>query len=155
ATPVGQAPDTRRMRIGVTIAHSHASAESTYLKQLYNSSSANYHRFLTPQQYAKAYGVSQSNADGVRSWLTSNGLSVDYVSRARDYFLATGTVSEVEQLTRTQIGSYSFNGQTFLANKSAPQAPANLHVLQILGLNTYQRFHTAYSEANSLGHAPA
>src|SRR6185437_3953659 len=155
ATPAGQAPDTRRMRIGVTIAHPRAAAEDSYLKRLYNPSSANYHRFLTPSQYAKAFGVSKSTADAVRSWLAGGGLSIDYVSRARDYFLATGTVSEVEQLTRTQIGSYSFNGQTFLANKSAPQAPANLHVLQILGLNTYQRFHTAYSESHSVGHAPA
>jgi pseudomonalisin len=155
ATPVGQAPDTRMMRIGVTVAHPRAAAEDAFLKRLYNPSSANYHSFLTPPEYAKAFGVSQANADAVRSWLTSHGLTVDYVSGARDYFLASGTVSEVEQLTGTQMGTYSSGGQTFLANKSAPQAPANLHVLQILGLNTYQRFHTAYSESNSVGHAPA
>jgi pseudomonalisin len=155
ATPVGQAPDTRKMRIGVAIAHPRAAAEDGYLKRLYNPSSANYHSFLTPQQYSKAFGVSQANGDAVRSWLTSKGLSIDYASRARDYFLASGTVAEVEQLTGTQIGTYSFNGQMFLANKSAPQVPANLHVLQILGLNTYQRFHTAYSESHSVGHAPA
>src|SRR6185437_3383000 len=155
ATPVGQAPDTRKMRIGVTIAHPRTRAENTYLARLYNPSSASYHRFLTPQQYAKAFGVSQSNADAVRSWLSDGGLSVDYVSRARDYFLATGTVSEVEQLTRTQIGSYSFDGQTFLANRSAPQAPANLHVRQIISLNTHRRSYTGCAAAHSVGHAPA
>jgi len=76
------------MRIGVTIAHPRAAAEDTFLKRLYNRSSANYHSFLTPSQYAKAFGVSTSTADAVRSWLGSGGLTIDYVSRARDYFLA-------------------------------------------------------------------
>jgi pseudomonalisin len=155
ATPVSAAPDTRRMRIGVAISHPRAGAEDAYVGRLYNPSSSNYHSFLTPEQYVHAFGVSDSNAAAVRNWLTSNGLSVEYVSGARDYYLASGTVSDVERLTGTQIGTYTFNGQTFLANNSAPQVPANLHVLQILGLNTYQRFHTTYSESHSLGHVPA
>ncbi len=146
ATPQGDAPSSEPMRIGVVIAHPHASAEDAAVRRLYNPSSAKFHAFLTPAQYAQKFGISKSSSAAVRSWLKSNGLTLDYVSGARDYYLATGTVAEVEALTHTQIGRYSYGGVSFLAGDRAPQAPAGLHVLQILGLNTYQRFHTTLSE---------
>ena len=155
ATPVGQARDSRPMRIGVVIAHPHGSAENAAVRRLYNPSSANFHSFLTPARYASAFGVSKDASAAVRSWLASSGLRVDYVSGARDYYVATGTVDEVERLTHTRMGSYTFAGQSFLANAGAPQVPAGLHVLQIIGLNTYQRFHTALQEGRAVANLPA
>jgi pseudomonalisin len=151
ATPMSQAPDSRPMRIGIVIAHPHAAAEDTAVRRLYNPSSANFHSFMSPAAYTREFGVSKSTADAVRSWLGSNGLKVDYASGARDYFLASGTVAEVESLTHTSIGSYTFAGQSFLANNRAPKVPAALHVLQFIGLNTYQRFHTTLQEDRALG----
>ena len=155
ATPVGQARDSRPMRIGVVIAHPHGSAENAAVRRLYNPSSANFHSFLTPARYASAFGVSKDASAAVRSWLASSGLRLDYVSGARDYYVATGTVDEVERLTHTRMGSYTFAGQSFLANAGAPQVPAGLHVLQIIGLNTYQRFHTALQEGRAVANLPA
>ena len=155
ATPVGQARDSRPMRIGVVIAHPHGSAENAAVRRLYNPSSANFHSFLTPARYASTFGVSKDASAAVRSWLASSGLRLDYVSGARDYYVATGTVDEVERLTHTRMGSYTFAGQSFLANAGAPQVPAGLHVLQIIGLNTYQRFHTALQEGRAVANLPA
>jgi pseudomonalisin len=151
ATPVSPAPSSQRMRIGVLIAHPHLKAEAAALRQLYNPRSAHFHRFFTPASYAKQFGVSSAGAQSVRQWLTSKGLSVDYVSGARDYFLASGTAAQVEALTGSKLGLFTFAGQKFLANTSAPRVPAALHVRQILGLNNYQRFHTAYEEGQALG----
>src|SRR4051812_10317478 len=151
ATPVSPAPSSQRMRIGILVSHPHQRAEAAALRQLYNPRSAHFHRFFTPSTYAKQFGVSSSNAQAVRDWLASKGLRVDYVSGARDYFLASGTAAQVESLTGSKLGLFTFAGQRFLANTSAPRVPAGLHVRQILGLNTYQRFHTMYEEGQALG----
>jgi subtilase family serine protease len=78
ATPVSQAPDSRPMRIGIVIAHPHAAAEDAAVRRLYNPSSANFHSFMTPAAYTRAFGVSGRTASAVRSWLASNGLRLDY-----------------------------------------------------------------------------
>ena len=80
---------------------------------------------------------------------------MEYASGARDYFLASGTVSQVQSLLGTRLNIYSLKGARFMANASAPRVPAGLHVLQVLGLNTFQRFHTMYQEAQLRGAAPA
>jgi pseudomonalisin len=155
ATPVSPAPAQQRMRIGLVIAHPHPAAESQALRSIYSPSSAHFHRFFTPKAYAHQFGVSKFTAGAVRSWLASRGLRVDYASGARDYFLASGTVSQVQRLLGTQLNTYSFKGAHFMANASAPQVPSNLHVAQILGLNTFQRFHTMYQEGQLRGAVPA
>ena len=155
AAPVSSAPATQRMRIGLLVAHPHQAAENAALRAIYNPSSAHYHQFFTPQGYAKQFGVTPAAASAVRSWLTSHGLSIDYTSGARDYFLASGTVSQVQNLFATKLGLYSFKGASFLANASAPQVPARLHIVQVLGLNTFQRYHTMVQEAQARGALPA
>src|SRR3954468_2742212 len=74
ATPVSPAPSSQRMRIGILVAHPHAKAEASTLRTLYNPRSAQFHRFFTPQTYAKQFGVSSTGARAVRSWLASKGL---------------------------------------------------------------------------------
>jgi pseudomonalisin len=155
AAPASPAPAQQRMRIGIVVAHPHQAAESQALRSIYSPSSAHFHRFFTPRAYAKQFGVTKGAADDVRSWLASRGLRVEYASGARDYFLASGTVSQVQSLLGTQLNLYSLKGASFMANASAPRVPARLHVLQVLGLNTFQRYHTMYQEAQLRGAAPS
>lgn len=155
ATPVSPAPAQQRMRIGLLVAHPHQAAESAALRSIYSPSSVHFHQFFTPKAYAHQFGVSQAAAGKVRSWLASQGLRLEYTSGARDYYLASGTVSQVQKLLGTKLNLYSFKGARFMANAGAPQVPAQLHVAQVLGLNTFQRFHTMYEEAQARGALPA
>ena len=53
------------------------------LRQQQDPSSANYHKWLTPEQYAARFGMTQNDLAKVISWLQSQGLTVDSVSRNR------------------------------------------------------------------------
>jgi pseudomonalisin len=149
ATRTGAASAGREMRIGIAVGHPDPSGEQAYLHGLYDPSSPDYHRFLTPKQFASRFGVTAAWARRVRTWVTSAGLHVDFQSGARDYLLATGTVAQVERLTNTTIGAYRFSGASFVANDAPPRIPSNLPVFSILGLNTYQRFHTMHEEGRA------
>jgi pseudomonalisin len=155
ATRTGDASATRQVRIGIAVGHPDPSGEQAYLHALYDPASPDYHRFLTPAQYASRFGVTRASASQVRSWIASAGLHVDFQSGARDYLLASGTIAQVERLTNTTIGAYRFAGASFIANDAPPRIPANLPVFSILGLNTYQRFHTMQEEGNAAAQPPA
>ena len=63
-------------------------AQQAALEQLLaeqqDPASPNYHNWLTPEQYADRFGVSQNDIDKIVSWLETEGFTVDQVARGRD-----------------------------------------------------------------------
>ncbi len=51
-------------------------ALATLLQQQQDPSSPNYHQWLTPDQYADQFGVSQSDIGQIETWLQSQGFSI-------------------------------------------------------------------------------
>ena len=102
--------------------------------------SANYRHWLTPEQYAARFGMSDSDLAQVTSWLKSQGLAVDGFSRARTRVFFSGTAAQVEGVFHTELHRYLVNGQMSLANAteiSVPQAISGV-VLGVRGLETFR-----------------
>ena len=142
AQRVGVPPATERMRIGLALAHPHPATEDALLRGLFDRSSPDYHRFLTPAQYAQRFGVSAATQHNVRAWLTGGGLRVEHVTGAGDYVLAAGTVAQVEPLLKTTIGRYEVAGRRFDANDTPPSVPRALPIFTVLGLDSTRRHRT-------------
>ena len=72
-----------------------SAAQQTALDQLLaeqqDRSSRNYHAWLTPEQFGDRFGLSPNDVAQVVSWLQSEGLAVDEVSRARNWIWFSGT----------------------------------------------------------------
>jgi uncharacterized protein (TIGR03437 family) len=105
-------------------------SQETSLEQLLagqqDPSSANYHNWLTPEQYADQFGVSQSDINRITAWLQSQGLQVKRVARSRTFIQFSGSAGQVEAALHTQIDQYLENGQVHYANVSDPSIPAAL-----------------------------
>ena len=102
--------------------------------------SANYRKWLTPEQYAARFGMSASDLAQVTSWLKSQGLTVNGFSRARTRVFFSGTAAQVEDVFHTELHRYLLNGETSLANAteiSVPQAISGM-VLGVRGLDTFR-----------------
>ncbi len=102
--------------------------------------SANYRKWLTPEQYAARFGMSASDLAQVTSWLKSQGLTVNGFSRARTRVFFSGTAAQVEDVFHTELHRYLLNGETSLANAteiSVPQAISGM-VLDVRGLDTFR-----------------
>jgi subtilase family serine protease len=87
--------------------------------------SANYRKWLTPEQYSARFGMSDSDLAQVSAWLKSQGLTVDGFSRGRTQVFFSGTAAQVESAFHTQFNRYLANGQTSFANAveiSVPEA---------------------------------
>jgi len=114
-------------------------ALTTLLQQQQDPSSPNYHKWLTPAQYADQFGVSSSDLAQIESWLQSQGFSIWKSANSRNWVGFSGTAGQAETAFQTQIHQYQVNGVTHFANATDPSVPAALApmVTEIRGLNDF------------------
>jgi hypothetical protein len=98
----------------------------TLLDSQQDKSSANYHKWLTPDQFGQQFGPSDSDVQTVTAWLQSHGFQITQVSKGRNIIEFDGTAGQVQQAFHTSIHSYLVNGEQHWANASDPQIPAAL-----------------------------
>jgi hypothetical protein len=91
-----------------------------------NPKSPNYRKWLTPEQYAERFGLSQNDVAKISAWLKSQGLTVVSVANARNWIVFTGTSAQIESAFRTQIHRYNINGELHFGPAIMPSIPAAL-----------------------------
>jgi len=96
--------------------------------------SSGFRQWLTPDQYADRFGASAADLAKITAWLRSQGFSVDYSARARNYVTFSGTALQVANAFHTQIHTYTVNGETHYANATPAAIPAALAGL-VSGIN--------------------
>jgi hypothetical protein len=97
-----------------------------YLGDLQNPHSPNYRKWLTPEQFGRQYGISDTDLTTVTAWLQSQGFTVEQVPQARNVVIFSGNVAQIHQAFNTSIHRYFVNGEAHLANSTDPQIPAAL-----------------------------
>jgi uncharacterized protein (TIGR03437 family) len=100
-------------------------------------SSPDFHKWLTPEQFADRFGVSQNDIDKITAWIQSQGLTVKQVARSRSWIIFGGTAEQAQAAFRTEIHRYNANGVSFYSNSTDPSIPAGLAgiVSGVRGLN--------------------
>jgi|SRR5579872_189104 len=104
-----------------------------------NPKSPQYHKWLTPEQWADQFGLSQKDMQQITSWLKSRGFTIQNVARGRNWVVVSGTAAQVASTFGTQIHRYNIKGETHVANATSPKIPAALAgiVTGIRGLNDF------------------
>jgi uncharacterized protein (TIGR03437 family) len=109
------------------------------LQQQQDPASPSFHDWLTPEQYADRFGLSQNDLDRISAWLKSEGFTVEYVARGRNWLAFSGTAGQVQATFHTEIHRYRVDGETHFAAAAEPQIPAALEpvVAGFLGLDDF------------------
>jgi hypothetical protein len=110
------------------------------LAQQQERSSANFHKWLTPEQYADRFGMSQSDVAKITGWLESQGFTVLQVPRGRNSVIFSGTTAQIQAAFNTEIHRYEVNGEKHIANSSPLSLPATLSgvVTGVRGLHDFR-----------------
>ena len=58
--------------------------------------SPNFHKWLTPEQYADQFGLRGDDLSAVRQWIESHGLSIDHAARGGNWIGFSGSAAQVE-----------------------------------------------------------
>ncbi len=114
-------------------------ALETLLESQQDSSSPQYHQWLTPQEFGSRFGAADPDIETVTNWLQSQGFLVNRVSNGKTIIEFSGTASQVQQAFHTEIHKYVVNGEEHWANASNPQIPAALTPV-VTGVATLHNF---------------
>jgi subtilase family serine protease len=88
--------------------------------------SCEYHRWLTPQQFANAYANSAADVSAVVSWLRAQGFTVAPLPASRGWVEFSGAAAQVTQTFGAPIHGYSTAAGTRYALRGAISVPAAL-----------------------------
>ena len=104
-----------------------------------DKASANYHRWLAPDEFGQQFGPTDQDLQAVTAWLQSHGFKVNRITNGRTVIEFSGMEAQVEQALHTQIHKYLVNGQAHWANASDPQIPVALATV-VVGIDSLHNF---------------
>jgi uncharacterized protein (TIGR03437 family) len=104
-----------------------------------DTSSPEFHAWLTPEQFGDRFGLSPGDLDGVVRWLRNAGFQAIGTAAARNWVAFDGTVETVQRAFHTRIREYRVDGEVHFANASEALVPAAIAplVAVIAGLNDF------------------
>ena len=97
-----------------------------FIDQQHDSTSPNFHKWLTPAQFGEMFGPSQPDIDRVTDWLRLNGFTVNTVYPSGMVIDFSGTAGQVAAAFHTEIHHLSVDGAGHIANMSDPRIPEAL-----------------------------
>jgi hypothetical protein len=116
----------------------------------HDKKSANFHKWLTPEQFGERFGPAQQDIDAITNWLQQKGFDTIKPSRGRGTIEFSGTAGTVQQAFGTQMRYYQFKGEKHLANSSdisIPRAMAGI----VRGVNLHN---FSFSKPSLVGSFP-
>src|ERR1700690_1037207 len=116
------------------------SAIKLLLAQQQDRKSPNYHKWITPEQYASRFGLSENDMQKMVAWLASHGFTMIQPARGRNWISFSGTAAQVENVFGTEIHHYNVKGELHYANAAAPKIPAALAGI-VVGVRGLDDFH--------------
>ena len=94
------------------------------LAEQQDPTSPNYHKWLTPEEFADRFGISAQDAAALAAWLRLQGFTVDEIARSRTWVAFSGIAAQVEAAFQTSIHNYLVNGKIHYAAATEPAVPA-------------------------------
>jgi len=154
ATRTGSVAADSQMQVAVSLNYRDAAGLDALLARLNNPSSADYHHYLTPEQFTARFAPTQAQVDQVKAYLQGKGLTVVDVASNRMLIDAKGPAKTVQSAFATSVSNYHDNktDKDFTANDTAPSVDASVAGLigGISGLNNHYQLHS-YTKAPQAG----
>lgn len=131
----------RRMTLVLSRSEEQESTLRSLMEEQQTKGTANYHQWLSPEQFGKQFGPSDGDVATVVAWLKSHGFQIGNLSKGRIAIEFSGTAGQVEEAFHTSIHQYEVNGEKHWANSSDPSLPAALApaVKGVLTLHNFPR----------------
>lgn len=125
---LGIVPDSMPMKIHMLLKRSDVqeAALQKFLAEQQDRKSANYHKWLKPEEYGTRFGISDADIAKLTSWLTSHGFTVDKVAKGSNIIGFSGTSGQVREALHTELHNYKVGNEAHYANASNPMVPAAL-----------------------------
>ena len=137
--PVADSLKLENISLTFKLTESQQADLAALLEAQQNRTSSQFHQWLSPEDYAEKFGLSQNDINKVVAWLEAEGFKVTQTARSRRWISFTGTAAQVRAAFQAEIHNYSIYGRTYFSNASEPAVPAIIAdvVLGLHGLDNY------------------
>ena len=137
--PLGRLPATANLRLAIALPLRNRESLTTLLQQLYDPASPQYHRYLTPDQFAAQFGPTEADYEALIDFAKSNGLTVTGTHPNRALLDVGGTVADIERAFHVTLRVYPHpsEARTFFAPEAEPAIDLALPILAVSGLDNY------------------
>ena len=138
-------PATDRLNLAIGLPLRNRPALTNLLQQLYDPRSANFHRYLTPEQFTGKFGPTDADYQALISFAKSNNLTVTGTHANRILLDVEASVFDVEKAFHVTLYKYQHptETRTFLAPDVEPSIDLAVPLLEIAGLNNFYLPHPA------------
>jgi subtilase family serine protease len=116
------------------------SALESLITAQHDATSAKFHQWVTPAEFGETFGVADADINAVKSWLSSQGFTVNGVYPNKMQIDFSGTAGQVRRAFRTQENRYTVNHVSHIANASDISVPSALSsvIVGVAGLNDFR-----------------
>ncbi|HEV2695598.1 MAG TPA: protease pro-enzyme activation domain-containing protein, partial [Verrucomicrobiae bacterium] len=137
--PIGRVSSTNRLNLAIGLPLRNTGILSNLLQQIYDPNSANYHRYLTPVQFADRFGPTESDYKALMTFALSNHLQVTATHSNRVLLDVSGSAADMEHAFHVTLHTYRHptEKRTFFAPDTEPSLALTVPVLHISGLDNY------------------
>jgi len=137
--PLGRLESFNRLKLAIGLPLRNQAALSNLLQAIYDPASANYHHYLTPEQFAEKFGPSAADYAALTAFVQSQGLTVTGTHPNRALLDVSGSVANIEKAFHVNLRVYQHptEPRTFFAPDAAPSLDVEVPVLDVIGLDNY------------------
>jgi len=155
ARAIGRLAEDQVMQLDVVLPLRDPNGLKAFLADIYDPTSFNYRRFVTPQEFTERFGPSQADYDAVVAYLNQSGLEVVGGSRDGMDIQVRGPVSAVEKAFRVQMRTYRHpaESRTFYAPDREPTTTLGIPLWHVSGLDNYSIPHPMYLKKSDYARA--
>ena len=147
AQPTAQLPGTQTLSLDVVLALRDPTGLDSFLADIYNPASPNFHHFLSVAEFTAKFGPTQADYDTVLAYAKANGLQVTGGSLDGMEVQVRGSVAAVEKAFHVKMQNYPrASGGTFFAPDREPSTDMSVKLWHVSGLDNYSIPHALYQK---------
>jgi hypothetical protein len=149
-TAKGLLPATRQLRLAIGLPLRDPAGLDNFLAQVYDPTSPNFRRFLTPEEFTARFGPTEQDYEAVKNFARTNGLTVTTTFHNRLVLDVTGPAAAVEKAFHITLHVYRHptEARDFYAPDTEPTVDVALPVVDIQGLSDFSRPHPKLIKRN-------
>jgi subtilase family serine protease len=126
AQRIGSASDSKSVRFTVFLSFRNQTQLQSLIAQQANPNSAQYGKYLTPEQFHAQFSPPAADVAKVQSELKKLGFSIDFVPDSGLFVQARGSVAQVKYHFGVSQELYAYKGKVMRANAETPRLPASI-----------------------------
>ncbi len=138
---LGRLPATNKLNLAIGLPLRDLDGLQTFLTQLYDPVSTNYHHYLTPDEFTERFGPTTLDYRKVMDFARTNGFTITQTHSNRLLLDVQAPVSNIEQVFHLKLFKYHqpTENRDFFAPDNEPSVDAQLPISDVSGLDDFRR----------------